>query len=129
MDSPSRHSDTLNFIVHFLHTNGLYAAEEALVRELENRYPEVDGSSPTASLTAQMFHPGGGGAAEGTFAFGNTDPDAGAPAKSEGGSAIKASRYVNCTTPLPARGLSMGNQPLITCTSRSHLKKLCSNVQ
>ena len=62
MDSPSRHSETLNFIVHFLHTNGLYAAEEALVRELENRYPEVDGSSPVSQAE-------GGESREDTFAF------------------------------------------------------------
>lgn len=62
MDSPSRHSDTLNFIVHFLHTNGLYAAEEALVRELENRYPEVEGSSPVSQPEADDSQ-------EDTFAF------------------------------------------------------------
>ncbi len=62
MDSPSRHSETLNFIVHFLHTNGLYAAEEALVRELENRYPEVEGSSPVSQAEAGESH-------EDTFAF------------------------------------------------------------
>ena len=86
MDSPSRHSDTLNFIVHFLHTNGLYAAEEALVRELENRYPEVDGSSPTASLSAQPFTiPGGGGTVD-AFAFGSSDAHVDAPAKAEASS-------------------------------------------
>lgn len=57
MDSPSRHSDTLNYIVQFLHTNGLYAAENALVRELENRYPEPEASSPTDSAPAQPFLP------------------------------------------------------------------------
>ncbi len=62
MDSPSRHSETLNFIVHFLHTNGLYAAEEALVRELENRYPEIEGSSPVSQ-------PEGDDGQEDTFAF------------------------------------------------------------
>ena len=31
---------TLDYIVHFLHTEGFYAAEEALLREIENRYPE-----------------------------------------------------------------------------------------
>lgn len=55
MDSPSRHSDTLNYIVQFLHTNGLYAAEDALVRELENRYPELEASSPTESAPVQPF--------------------------------------------------------------------------
>ena len=62
MDSPSRHSETLNFIVHFLHTNGLYAAEEALVRELENRYPEVEGSSPVSQAEGGESH-------EDSFAF------------------------------------------------------------
>lgn len=62
MDSPSRHSETLNFIVHFLHTNGLYAAEEALVRELENRYPEIEGSSPASQAE-------GDDGQEDTFAF------------------------------------------------------------
>ena len=33
---------TLDYIVHFLHTEGFYAAEEALLREIENRYPEGD---------------------------------------------------------------------------------------
>ena len=33
---------TLEHIVHFLHTEGFYAAEEALLREIENRYPEGD---------------------------------------------------------------------------------------
>ena len=90
MDSPSRHSDTLNFIVHFLHTNGLYAAEEALARELENRYPEIDGSSPTASLSAQIYLPGGG-TIDDAFAFGQAEADV--PAKSDAGSE-KASRWV-----------------------------------
>lgn len=39
---------TLDFIVHFLHTEGLYAAEEALLREIENRFPDdALGDSPT----------------------------------------------------------------------------------
>ena len=33
---------TLDYIVHFLHTEGFYAAEEALLREIENRYPECE---------------------------------------------------------------------------------------
>ena len=43
---------TLDYIVHFLHTEGFYAAEEALLREIENRYPECEeqdtGVSPSA---------------------------------------------------------------------------------
>jgi hypothetical protein len=69
MDSPSRHTDTLNSIVHFLHTNGLYAAEEALLRELENRYPDTEGSSPTGSAAAQPYLPGCFGANNVTFSF------------------------------------------------------------
>ena len=57
MDSPSQHTDTLNYIVQFLHTNGLYAAEDALVRELENRYPELEASSPTDLAPVQPFQP------------------------------------------------------------------------
>ena len=44
---------TLDYIVHFLHTEGFYAAEEALLREIENRYPEGEdalqgtGASPS----------------------------------------------------------------------------------
>lgn len=33
---------TLDYIVHFLHTEGFYAAEEALLREIENRFPESE---------------------------------------------------------------------------------------
>ena len=57
MDSPSQHTDTLNYIVQFLHTNGLYAAEDALVRELENRYPELEASSPSSLTPVQPFEP------------------------------------------------------------------------
>ena len=38
---------TLDYIVHFLHTEGFYAAEEALLREIENRYPEGDAVQAT----------------------------------------------------------------------------------
>lgn len=47
MDSPPKFSETMDFIVQFLRAEGFYAAEEALIREIENRCP--DGSSPTAS--------------------------------------------------------------------------------
>ena len=43
--------------MQLLHTNGLYAAEDALVRELENRYPEQEEASPTESATVQPFLP------------------------------------------------------------------------
>ncbi|KAK9841296.1 hypothetical protein WJX74_003374 [Apatococcus lobatus] len=48
-DSPS---ETLGFVLQFLHTQGFYHAEESLIRELENRYPEGSsaGGSPTAPL-------------------------------------------------------------------------------
>lgn len=49
-DSPS---ETLGFVLQFLHTQGFYHAEESLIRELENRYPE--GSSPGGSPTAQQY--------------------------------------------------------------------------
>ena len=39
---------TLDYIVHFLHTEGFYAAEEALLREIENRYPEGDDALHTS---------------------------------------------------------------------------------
>ena len=41
LDTPDTLS-TLDYIVHFLHTEGFYAAEEALLREIENRYPECE---------------------------------------------------------------------------------------
>lgn len=47
MDSPPTFSETMDFIVQFLRAEGFYAAEEALLREMENRCP--DESSPTAS--------------------------------------------------------------------------------
>lgn len=71
MDSPSRHTDTLNTIIHFLHTNGLYAAEEALLRELENRYPDIEGSSPTGSVAAQTYLPSSHVASKGNFTSGS----------------------------------------------------------
>lgn len=56
MDSPPKFSETLDFIVQFLRAEGFYAAEEALVREIENRCP--DGNSPTASpANNQLFAP------------------------------------------------------------------------
>jgi hypothetical protein len=38
MDSPPKR-ETLAFVISFLRSEGLYAAEEALNRELESRYP------------------------------------------------------------------------------------------
>ena len=49
-DSPS---ETLGFVLQFLHTQGFYLAEESLIRELENRYPE--GSSAGGSPTAPQY--------------------------------------------------------------------------
>ena len=46
---------TLDYIVHFLHTEGFYAAEEALLREIENRYPEGD-EALHASPSGQSVH-------------------------------------------------------------------------
>lgn len=46
-------SETLGFVLQFLHTQGLYHAEESLIRELENRYPE--GSSAGGSPTAPQY--------------------------------------------------------------------------
>lgn len=46
---------TLDYIVHFLHTEGFYAAEEALLREIENRYPEGDDALHT-SPSGQSAH-------------------------------------------------------------------------
>ena len=39
-------SETVNYIIQLLHTNGLYAAEDALIRELEERCPEPAGVQP-----------------------------------------------------------------------------------
>ncbi|KAK9861667.1 hypothetical protein WJX84_010633, partial [Apatococcus fuscideae] len=46
-------SETLGFVLQFLHTQGFYHAEESLIRELENRYPE--GSSAGGSPTAHQY--------------------------------------------------------------------------
>ncbi len=46
-------SETLGFVLQFLHSQGLYNAEESLIRELENRYPE--GSSAGGSPTAPQY--------------------------------------------------------------------------
>lgn len=49
---------TLDYIVHFLHTEGFYAAEEALLREIENRYPEgedaLQGTGPSPSGRSEL---------------------------------------------------------------------------
>ena len=56
MESPPKFSETLEFIMQFLRAEGFYAAEEAVIREIENRCP--DGSSPTASaVNTQLFAP------------------------------------------------------------------------
>lgn len=56
---------TLDYIVHFLHTEGFYAAEEALLREIENRFPECEaqdsGVSPS-SRSANTIAPENSGA-------------------------------------------------------------------
>ena len=39
-------SETVTYIVQLLHSNGLYAAEDALLRELEERCPEPAGMQP-----------------------------------------------------------------------------------
>ena len=50
---------TLDYIVHFLHTEGFYAAEEALLREIENRYPEGEDAlhASPSGRSAQTFTP------------------------------------------------------------------------
>lgn len=47
MESPPEFSETLSFILQYLRAEGFYAAEEALVSELENRNP--DRRSPSES--------------------------------------------------------------------------------
>lgn len=44
MESPPSYGETLEHILHFLRTEGFYAAEDALRGEIENRLPE--GPSP-----------------------------------------------------------------------------------
>ena len=55
MESPPRYSETLEHILHFLRTEGFYAAEDALRGEIENRFPE--GSSPVATSTSSQQLP------------------------------------------------------------------------
>ena len=52
--------ETVSYIIQLLHTNGLYAAEDALLRELEERCPEPAGMQPflpdPPEHTAVTFH-------------------------------------------------------------------------
>lgn len=48
---------TLDYIVHFLHTEGFYAAEEALLREIENRYPETEGDDALQASPSGQSEP------------------------------------------------------------------------
>lgn len=54
---------TLDYIVHFLHTEGFYAAEEALLREIENRYPEEDSGLSPSGQRANTLTPEDSGVA------------------------------------------------------------------
>ena len=59
MDSPPKR-ETLAFVISFLRSEGLYAAEEALNRELESRYPHglaQRRDSPTASGSGAVSSP------------------------------------------------------------------------
>jgi hypothetical protein len=49
MDSPPKFSETLSFILKFLRSEGFYAAEEALISEIETRCPVPEGGSPTST--------------------------------------------------------------------------------
>ncbi len=72
MNSSPPKRETLAFVVSFLRAEGLYAAEEALRRELESRYPRgLDGAhdSPGASHCAQGGSPSSSRPAAGTDAF------------------------------------------------------------
>ena len=46
-------SDALDQILQFLRSEGFYAAEDALIRELEDRLPEGDGSRSAGSSPSQ----------------------------------------------------------------------------
>lgn len=65
MDSPDSTGagllHSLNAVVTFLHSEGFYAAEESLLREIENRYPAPDAISPR-HISASPGSSGGGGA-------------------------------------------------------------------
>ena len=57
MDSPPKFAETLSFILKFLRSEGFYAAEEALISEIETRCPAPEGGSPnsTADESAGSF--------------------------------------------------------------------------
>lgn len=69
MDSPPKR-ESLAFVISFLRSEGLYAAEEALNRELESRFPKgLAHDSPTASGSGQPGSPQFGDAAPGSNVF------------------------------------------------------------
>ena len=55
MESPARFTETLEHILHFLRTEGFYAAEDALREEIENRFP--DSASPLGTATSSPALP------------------------------------------------------------------------
>lgn len=55
MESPARFTETLEHILHFLRTEGFYAAEDALRGEIENRFPE--GASPVGTASSSPALP------------------------------------------------------------------------
>lgn len=77
MNSSPPKRETLAFVVSFLRAEGLYAAEEALRRELDSRYPKgLDGAhdSPGASGCAQGESPSSSRPAVEVDAFEFTTP-------------------------------------------------------
>jgi len=58
MDSPPKFSETLSFILKFLRSEGFYAAEEALISEIETRCPAPEGDSPTLTAEENTRSPG-----------------------------------------------------------------------
>jgi len=58
MDSPPKFSETLSFILKFLRSEGFYAAEEALISEIETRCPGPEGGSPTSTADDNARAPG-----------------------------------------------------------------------
>lgn len=61
--------DQLNSIVHFLHAEGLYASEEALLREIEERFNLDKEDELQAQNPAEIFKPDKKICAEGTINF------------------------------------------------------------
>ena len=62
MRSPPKGSDALDQILQFLRSEGFYAAEDALIRELEDRLPEGEesrsaGSSPSQPHSSPILIP------------------------------------------------------------------------